>query len=687
MKQALLSLAFVIGILLLTPRANAQAYQLPNVNTGCPNTCRVVTWQGGSDLWNSGTLPVYTGATCSPLHEDGVTDDTADLNNCITAANAGTGAYATCHAAGGCAVLIPSGTVFVNGIVRLASSVVLRGIDVSGVGLSTFINLGASGWLTTQNFSFSGSLSPSTSFGTLPSTCSLTGTPQKGDTQVTLGTVSGGCVLSVGSWIKIFGNDDPSIMSANANDGGTVIKEDWGGDNTGFYILQQMVQVLSFASGTGGTGSVVNISKALYYPPDTTTRTVPNTGGVGTINEPAGAKYNVITFGTQKAGYEYLHVTATGDIGAGQIINLQGCLYCWIKGVETQATGSNNASAHMEMDESYGCEIRDSYAHDQRSGAGGSGYGIYWQFSNSDCKIENNILWHNRHGIIFQAGGTGESILFNYLDDQYTDDPTYNGSGRTSHGAHPAMNLYEGNVMSHNAADDCWGTSSHFTFFRNWLWGDFTGNYTLPTSPVISGTYAPVPTATSASDPSGGFDAIDLYTAQTYYNFVGNVLGRAAGGTTHAVWSAATLRTFNANATRANPVVYSYGGAAGTTPGCDTVLNSTAPSSDTTSLNHGNWDYLTNGVAFWEGGANHTLANSIYYTSEPAFLSGKGKPWPLEGPENNPTINTNPAQDCFNAGPGAGHAFDPVGCYAASSSSGNSGLGNGAILSQGAKLQ
>jgi len=135
---------------------------------------------------------------------------------------------------------------------------------------------------------------------------------------------------------------------------------------------------------------------------------------------------------------------------------------------------------------------------------------------------------------------------------------------------------------------------------------------------------------------------------QTYYSFVGNVLGHTG---MHTTWSGATLRGFNEYATAANPIVYSYAGA-----------NGSIPSTDTTSLNHGNWDYKTVGVAYWEGGTNHTLPTSLYYTTEPTYMAGY--PWPLEGPEGNPTINPNAAENCYLKGPATGGSFAPATCYA-----------------------
>lgn len=611
---ALMIILMLIGSALLGQPVSAQTYSLPNVNTSCPSNCRLITWKAGSDIWNGGVLPSYKSVTCTGLAGNGTTDDGPAIQTCINNASSGT------------AVFVPAGTYLVNSTVRLKSNVVLR-----GAGPTTQINEGVSGTLTTQNFSYT-SISGYNGYANFPTPYTLSGTPTKGDTTVTIGSGS----VSVGTWIKIFGNDDPSLI----NDTGTNGTCNWCGDNSGWYVQQQIVQVTAINSGTGGAGSVVTISRPLYYTPYTSSITV--RGQV----EPAGAKYNIMTFPTQKAGFESFHVTATGDIGATQIILLQGCLYCWVKAVETQETGSSGGSAHVEMDFTYGSEIRDNYLHDQRSGASGSGYGVYFQFVNSDAKVENNIIRHNRHGIVYQGGGSGTAILYNYIDDGYTDDLSYLGSARTSHGAHPYMNLFEGNVISHIAADDFWGTSSHDVFFRNWIWGDETENW----ANAVASTGTPV----------NGFDAIDLYQSQEYYSYVGNVLGHAG---LHATWSAATLSTTcstnNCGYEQTTaPGVYSYGSSS---------LGSAATSSGTI-LRHGNWDYKTNGVAFWDGGSNHTLATSIYYTGEPGYLSGY--PWPLEGPEGNPTTNSNAAESCYLKGPGTGQSFNSATCYTSSTSQG-----------------
>jgi hypothetical protein len=552
-------------------------YSLPNDNTACPGNCRVIPWQTGSDLWNGGTLPVYPSVTCTGLAGNGTTDDGPVIQACINKVAANTAVY------------IPAGTYLVNSTVALKSNVVLRGAKAEGGppfmpaadAAATTIRLGSNESITTQDFSASsGSLTPATNYGVKSPGYTIANAPKKGDTTFTIGSGS----LKAGQWVSLFADNDPTLVSSTGTDGACP----WCGENTGYDAQVQIDQVTSVS------GATATLARPFYY----TLYTNP--------------EYRIYTYPTQEAGFEDLRLDGShADIGGTQIILLQGCLYCWVKSVETYMTGSDSGSAHVEMDYSYGDEIRDSAFHDGRSSASGDNYGVYFQFTNSDHKVENNVFFHNRHALVFQGGGSGIAVLYNYIDDLYTDDLTYLGSARTSHGAHPFMNLWEGNIASHVVADDFSGTSSHTVFFRNWLWGGesntiFAGGTGIPSFP-----------------PADGFEAIDLYTGQTYYSFVDNVLGNpnlAAGGGTDALWSAATLNTFNEYAEPTNPVVYSMGGSLGSTP-----------TSASTVILQGNYDYLTMGIAY---GTGASYQPSYYYSTKPSFMGSC--PFPAQGSDLSP---------------------------------------------------
>jgi hypothetical protein len=231
-----------------------------------------------------------------------------------------------------------------------------------------------------------------------------------------------------------------------------------------------------------------------------------------------------------------------------------------------------------------------------------------------------------------EGGGSGIVFLYNYIDGNYTDDLAYLGASYSNHGAHPYMNLFEGNMISHFVADNHWGSSFHTVLFRNWLWGDETGAF-----PVFS-----------SNTPSWGFAALEIGFDQTYYSAVGNVMGHS---NLHTNWNNATV--FEPSCTwrssRNAPVVYALG--------CDSS-NQSGPYRSAvraTAISHlGNYDYKTQGVAFWDGGANHTLKTSMYYDSKPAFFGTCS--WPAFGPDLSPITSTLPAKARFEGSAACGRA-------------------------------
>lgn len=539
---------FVAMISLFLPLSTWAVYDLPDT--------RRIAWQAGSDIWNGGALPNYPSVTCSPLYGDGVSDDTSRINACITAAAANTAVY------------LPAGNYYVAGTINLKSRVVLRG---AGSGKTILIG-------TPKIQTPGGSTTPALAYNQNVVGYLLSGTPQKGDTTVTL---VNSFQANIGDWISIGSDNDPSFVTPSGTNGNC----NWCGENSSYHLLQQFVQVIN------KSGSVITLSKPLYFTPYTT---------------PQFKKYS---FGVSYAGVEDLRMNGTSDMTDQSFIFFNRALFSWVKGVETYNTGSNSSSAHVRLTYSYGCEVRDSYFHGGRSSASGANYGIWVMMLNSDHKFENNILRHNRHSFSLEGGGVGCAFLYNYADDNYSDDLSYLGSSRSNHGAHPYMNLWEGNTISHITADNYWGSSSNQVFFRNWVWGDETG-IGVPSFP-----------------PYNGYVAIDVWNQQNYYSHVGNVLGITGMRTN---WSNATVRPTppataypSANA----PIIYGYG--------------STMASS--TSLNHGNYDYKTQGVAYWEGGTDHTLKSSMYYGYRPSYWCSE-TPWPPIGPDVSPVVNPIPSK-------------------------------------------
>jgi hypothetical protein len=562
--QKRIGLVLVSLVLLTGTSAYAQVYDLPNDDAGCPANCRQIPWKAGSDQWNSGVLPNYPSVMCTGLTEgDGTTDNSAAIQACINIAAANT------------AVFIPAGIYYVNAPLSLKSRVVLRGAGAGPPYLPA-----ASTGTTTLKFGANAFIRLGTNI-TRGTERAISSGYTKGST--TLEMVSGhGFVAN--DWISVFEDGDPSIPTTNTGANGTC---SWCGENNGSNLIQQFVQVVSVS------GNTITISRPLYYTYKAT-------------NNP-GAKR--ITWTADRAGIENIKLNGWSAARQEAFIELYGCLFCWVKGVETYNTTTSAKSNHVNIDFSHGAEVRDSYFHFGRDSSSDRNYGIAMFWWNSDHKIENNILRHNRHSLSFEGGGSGCAVLYNYIDDNYTDDLSYLGSARTNHGAHPMFNLFEGNHISHLEADEFWGSSSHIVFFRNWLRGGETG------------TGVP-------SLPNWGFFAIHVSKFNVYYSAVGNVLGEPS-------WSTGILRTTLSSQCGGSRTAYRYG--------CDPSFD-LAPGA--TSINHGNYDFLTDGVAFWEGGNNHTLRDSMYYNGKPAFFSGCA--WPAFGPDRNPVTGTIPAKNRFD---------------------------------------
>jgi Pectate lyase superfamily protein len=567
-KLVLLAIAMLfIGGVLSGPRLMAQTpYDLPNDDSNCPGSCRQVPWKAGSDLWNGGTLPNYTSVTCSGLAGNGSTNDGPAIQACINSASAGT------------AVFIPAGVYYVNSSISLKSNVALRGAKASGPPYLPSADSSAT------TFKLGGSGSINMGSGSTGSNSAISSGYTKGSTSITMSS-SG---FATGDWIIVSENPDSAVPVTKTGDDGDC---NWCGENDGVHLMAQIMQV------TGVSGSTLTLSRPLYY----------------TFKSSLSPVARKITFSVSKAGLENIRLDGSGADHPA-FIYMQNSLYNWVKGVETYHAGSGAKASHVESEWSYGSEIRDNYFHHGRDSSSDRNYGIAFLFVNSDHKVENNILRNHRHSTDFEGGGSGIAILYNYVDDDYTDDTSYLGSARANHGAHPYMNLYEGNIYSHITADSYWGSSSHNVFFRNWLWGDESSASDVP------------------AKPSWGNIPVDVWQNQNYYSFVGNVLG-VTGKWMNPSWSSFSLRNTNCSGSP----IYDYG--------CNSNGGYSSAAS-TTSINHGNFDYKTNGVAYWEGGTNHDLRDSMYYNTKPGFFGSCA--WPAFGPDLSPMTGTLPAKARFD---------------------------------------
>jgi hypothetical protein len=592
---------FLVSLILLAiARVSALGtYDLPNNDADCPANCRQIPWRAGSDLWNGGALPTYTGVTCTGLVEGtGTTDNTTRINSCLNALSSQQ------------ASVIPPGIYYVNGTVTIPSNKVLRGSGstncIQGRWLSSTFrgDTGSGAVCTTLNFGPSGGVSFAGSANE-GARVSLSSGYTKGSQSLVTSSSPG---VAVNAWIIVSELPDAAIPVSNVGDNGTC---SWCGDNGTGYLMTQIVQVTSVS------GNTIGISRPLYY-----TFKSALTPRITTFT----------TLGASKAGIEDIKLDGYLNRTTRTLphINMNGVIFSWVKNVETFDTPDVAKAYPVYIQYSYGAEIRDSYFHFGQVNRSDRNYGVGLFGPTSDVKVENNIYRENRHSTSQEGGGSGNVFLYNYIDDDWTDDLTYLASARMNHGAHPYMTLWEGNMVSHIISDDGFGTSSHQVLFRNWLWGDETGNFT----------------GYDSTHPNYGFAALEIPQAQHYFAGIGNVLGNTG---LHTTWSNANVFRADCtwNPTRAQPTVYGLG-CAGTYGGTyDADVRNTA-------ILHGNYDFKTNGVAFWDGGTDHTLRSSMYYTAKPAFFGGCA--WPVFGPDLTPVTRTLPAKARYDGSACSGPA-------------------------------
>jgi hypothetical protein len=201
---------------------------------------------------------------------------------------------------------------------------------------------------------------------------------------------------------------------------------------------------------------------------------------------------------------------------------------------------------------------------------------------------------------------------YNYSVGSLTDpDRDWLTEEMDTHGAHPFMNLFEGNVVGKLSHDNTFGSSSHNTTFRCWL-----QNY-----------------SSSANTPTLGRWAVDVEAHSYYNNIVGSIIGRP--GDTGVRYATANI---------ADTLLASYR-LGFESPGSSTISDSIV---QTQTLIHGNYDYIGGGIVWDANNADHNLPLSLYLSAKPAWFGALA--WPSFGPELGPMVGTIPAKVRYEGG-------------------------------------
>ncbi len=225
------------------------------------------------------------------------------------------------------------------------------------------------------------------------------------------------------------------------------------------------------------------------------------------------------------------------------------------------------------------------------------------------CLIEDNIFHALTLMISLEGAPSGNVIAYNYLSGSLYNDPEWGRQTIGTHGAHPIMNLIEGNLSEDKfTADFYWGTSSHQTYFRNRMF--------------------------NAPGKIYGSWGLDLYVKQHYYNVVGNVFGSGLENRYELTGD------FNYMADKSIFKLGFLSAGTASAAGSDPMVKSTL-------LRHGNWDSVTNGVVWHPEIADRLLPDSLYLSAKPAWFGSHR--WPPIGADLNPMVSSIPAESRYQA--------------------------------------
>ena len=129
--------------------------------------------------------------------------------------------------------------------------------------------------------------------------------------------------------------------------------------------------------------------------------------------------------------------------------------------------------SHVWIEFSLHNTVRDSFFHDGfNHGPGATDDELRLGFKASANLIENNIFWRQHTSLMLEFGASGNVIAYNYSTGQLPRGvATWQLEDFSFHGAHPMMNLFEGNITTHWQMDEIHGSSSHSTIFRSYSTG------------------------------------------------------------------------------------------------------------------------------------------------------------------------------------------------------------------------
>jgi hypothetical protein len=310
----------------------------------------------------------------------------------------------------------------------------------------------------------------------------------------------------------------------------------------------------------------------------------------------------------KNAGLENLTVKANNH-GYQAMIGMYGVQNCWVYNVETDYADGD----HYRIWSAVKCEVNKVYMHDAYSHTSGQTDGcLMFGVKSSGCLVINSIFYRMHIGLMMNWGSSGNAVAYNYFAGHF-DSSAVNVQFyemNDNHGAHPMMNLWEGNIGGQFRADSAWGSSSHGYLIRNWFQG--------------YGQIFPPYTGRSAWDSNNwhyatqGLRALTLDFQQHNYNVLGNIIGSPVAVVTNNDVRQVISPTERDYETTVYLISLGYSDVSdgGEDPDGDTL-----PA--TTSIFHGNFDTTlstSDGVVWDAGIADHDIPDSELFDSKPSFM-------------------------------------------------------------------
>jgi hypothetical protein len=292
----------------------------------------------------------------------------------------------------------------------------------------------------------------------------------------------------------------------------------------------------------------------------------------------------------RNAGIEDLGIEAAEGNTEGSGIVMTYSVHCWVRNIES----FNIPQKHIEIEwAACGNEVRDSLFHHTPRFDADHGYGVNIRNYATDNLIENNVFYGLHTGVVIgSAGGSGNVVAYNFVDNTRHRQPNWFLYQIGTHGAHTYMNLFEGNVCGKIGLDSYWGSGSHSVFFRNVITRENTAQ------PVTQ-----------------DINAVNIEAFNYFATVVGNILG-----TPECRGPSEQIPFRNS---QNNPVLWKVG-FAGSTTGYPAD-----PKVALTLIRTGNWECATNAVQWTSDGRR--LPDSLYLPLKPAWFGALI--WPPFTPE------------------------------------------------------